>query len=379
MRKGDGIILKGKSWYLEARINGVRYQKRLGKGITRAVAAELAAVVRGQILRDEIGIGGTKKKDLSFTEASKRFTDWMTSEKRPNTVRSYSGCLHVLAKTFGDMRLSQITPWALENYKQRRVSGVKLTEAERPADVSDAEWNRLKRQAQHGAPVRINRELGVMKMLFNRCRDWNLFEGPNPVCAVKFRREPRQRLRFLEAEEADRLVAACAGPLQTLVLVGLHCGLRLKSEGLTLEWKDIDLGRRTLTVQSAFAKNGRMRTVPLNQPVHEALARLKPTTPTDRVFNFRSITTSFATACRKAKITNCTPHVLRHTFASRLAMAGVDLRTIQELAGWETLSMVMRYAHLSQGHKSEAVERIAGGEFTYRIPHSEKSILTVVS
>ena len=54
-----------------------------------------------------------------------------------------------------------------------------------------------------------------------------------------------------------------------------------------------------------------------------------------------------------------TPHVLRHTFASRLAMAGADLRTIQKLGGWQSLKMVERYAHLSPSHKSEAVERLA--------------------
>ncbi len=42
-------------------------------------------------------------------------------------------------------------------------------------------------------------------------------------------------------------------------------------------------------------------------------------------------------------------HALRHTFASRLVAAGVDLRTVQELGGWRTLSMVQRYAHLSPG------------------------------
>ena len=61
-------------------------------------------------------------------------------------------------------------------------------------------------------------------------------------------------------------------------------------------------------------------------------------------------------ACTKAKLTDVTPHVLRHTFASRLAMAGVDLRTIQELGGWRSLKMVERYAHLSPSHKAEAVE-----------------------
>src|SRR5262249_24118534 len=51
-------------------------------------------------------------------------------------------------------------------------------------------------------------------------------------------------------------------------------------------------------------------------------------------------------------------HALRHTFASRLVSAGVDLRTVQELGGWKTLSMVQRYAHLSPGHLAAAVERI---------------------
>jgi site-specific recombinase XerD len=66
------------------------------------------------------------------------------------------------------------------------------------------------------------------------------------------------------------------------------------------------------------------------------------------------------------------PHVLRHTFASRLAMAGVDLRTIQELGGWKTLSMVQRYAHLSPSHKAEAVERIAKNFTTVSTPRPKE-------
>ena len=53
-----------------------------------------------------------------------------------------------------------------------------------------------------------------------------------------------------------------------------------------------------------------------------------------------------------------TPHVLRHTFASRLVMAGVNLRAVQKLGGWSSLDLVQRYAHLSDAHKAEAVERI---------------------
>jgi site-specific recombinase XerD len=53
-----------------------------------------------------------------------------------------------------------------------------------------------------------------------------------------------------------------------------------------------------------------------------------------------------------------TPHVLRHTFASRLVKAGVDLRTVQELGGWSSLAMVQRYSHPDEEHKLEAVQRL---------------------
>jgi site-specific recombinase XerD len=74
---------------------------------------------------------------------------------------------------------------------------------------------------------------------------------------------------------------------------------------------------------------------------------------------YRSILTTFRTACRNGGLKDVTPHVLRHTFASRLAMVGVDPRTIQELGGWASLELVERYTHLSPTHKAEAVERIA--------------------
>lgn len=84
------------------------------------------------------------------------------------------------------------------------------------------------------AKVCVNRELAVLKSLFNRCKDWKLFVGENPVSSVKLVKEPRQRLRFLEHEEEDRLLAECAEPLKTMILIGVNCGLRLRSEALTL-------------------------------------------------------------------------------------------------------------------------------------------------
>lgn len=64
----------------------------------------------------------------------------------------------------------------------------------------------------------------------------------------------------------------------------------------------------------------------------------------------------FREACQRAGLSGVTPHTLRHTFATRLVENGVDLRTVQELGGWATLSLIQRYAHVSPSRKAEAVE-----------------------
>src|SRR5258708_5027383 len=66
----------------------------------------------------------------------------------------------------------------------------------------------------------------------------------------------------------------------------------------------------------------------------------------------------FPTALEGAGIEGYTWHCNRHTFASRLVMAGVDLRTVAELLGHRTLQMVMRYSHLAPEHQASAVDRL---------------------
>jgi len=297
-RRGDGLYLRGRTWYLVCCINGVRYQKRLGKNISRSIALELAQVQRGAILKGELGIG-KKAKDLTFDDAQKKFQLWATASKKTGTARAYEECLRRLAESFGGKRLSQISSFLIEGHKQRRI--------------------------QAGARVRANRELAVLKSLFNRCREWKLFDGENPVCAVKLTKEPRQRLRFLEAEEEDRLLAECAEPLRSLILIGTNCGLRLKSEALTLRWDDVDVMRRTLTVTAAYAKSGTSRTVSLNSTVLAALERL----PKRSEFVFAKpngkpyhAIRGFRAACERAGLTGVTPHSTRHTFATRFAGIG---------------------------------------------------------
>ena len=67
---------------------------------------------------------------------------------------------------------------------------------------------------------------------------------------------------------------------------------------------------------------------------------------------------AFGRACRGADIAGATWHTLRHSFASHLVMAGVDLRTVQELLGHKDLTMTLRYSHLAPAHKAGAVEKL---------------------
>ena len=68
----------------------------------------------------------------------------------------------------------------------------------------------------------------------------------------------------------------------------------------------------------------------------------------------------FEPALKQSKIYKFSWHCLRHTFASRLVMAGVDIRTVQELMGHKSISMTVRYSHLAPKHTLAAVELLIG-------------------
>lgn len=340
-KRGDGIYLRGNTWWVDFRHQGTRHVARLGKGISRSVARELAQVKRGAILLGEAGIG-RKRKDVLFEKAAEAFKAWAKTNTRLKTVRLYTECLKQLGESFNGQRLGEISPLAIEKHKEGRQE----------------------------VTVMANRELACLKNLFNRAREWGLYEGENPVRSVKPFRESRGKLRFLEPEEEAALLAQARKPLRTICLVGLYAGLRVESEALTLRKADIDLQRGLLTVRVEHEKVPRGRVVPLNRVLREALAEAMAASPGEYLFAkpdgtpYRSIRRPFKTACRRAGLKDVTPHTLRHTFASRLVMAGVDLRTVQELGGWSGLDMVQRYAHLSPGHKQQAVERITPEHFT---------------
>ena len=200
----------------------------------------------------------------------------------------------------------------------------------------------------------------------------------NPVTDIPKLKEAGARLAFVSPVGEAALLAALPSVRRPLVVLAINTGLRW-SEQAALRWEDVDLLTGFLTVR--LGKNGQSRRVPLNSAARSALRaatalRERPDDPGEPVFRaaYRTVSREFVRGVGAAQATlrasdqreeaarldGVTWHALRHTFASRLVTAGVDLRTVQELGGWRTLSMVHRYAHLSPGHLVAAVERIVG-------------------
>jgi len=144
----------------------------------------------------------------------------------------------------------------------------------------------------------------------------------------------------------------------------LNTGLR-RGEILHLTWADVDLLQRELIVRGDNAKSGKTRHIPLN---NEALTPLQQwrsdSKPTEWVFAghdgkcMLAVKTSWKGVLHSAAIVDFRWHDLRHHFASRLVMNGVDLNTVRELLGHSDLSMTLRYAHLSPEHKADAVAKL---------------------
>jgi integrase len=359
-RRGDGIYARGHAFYLEFQHHGTRHRERLGSHLSWTTAREIAQVRRAEILKGEVGIG-RKRADVLFDAVAKDFLAWATITKRPRTARIYASHVRQLLRAFKGKRLGELTKAAVEAYQQDRLAA--------------------------GATVAPNRELAALRQIVNRAIKDGVYEGPNPTTDVERIKESEGNTRWLEPEEEARLLEELAEPYRTLALLGIHAGVRVASEGLPLTWKEIDLVRGLLTVPAAIAKNGRKRTIRINPILLPALRALKGRSVVgidQHVFTRRDgrplvdIGNVWARAVRRAKLgPDVTPHVLRHTFASRLAMTGVPLQTIMVLGGWRSLAMVQRYAHLSPDYLAEAVDRLATFQSPALAPHAAPGLKEV--
>jgi integrase len=206
------------------------------------------------------------------------------------------------------------------------------------------EQHQTERMKKGNKPATVNRHLATIKHMFTKAVDWDMVEG-----------ETLKRIRRVKLlEENNRR------HLRPIVVIALNTGMR-KSEVLLLKWDNVDLKHGFLLLE--MTKNGERREIPINESVREELLSLTRRLDVPHVFYDRltgkpydDVKRSFKSACRRAGIKDFRFHDLRHTFASHLVMARIDLTTVRELLGHKTLTMTLRYAHLAPTHKVKALD-----------------------
>jgi site-specific recombinase XerD len=240
-----------------------------------------------------------------------------------------------------------------------RMENLLLWFREYPAEGITAQDIERRFEGQTWAPATMNRHRALLSLTYRLAiRNGKVKE--NPARQVRHRLENNARIRFLSPEEEKTLRTAiqAAFPERVAELeLALHTGMRM-SEQYRLRWEDVSFTRRTLTIQRS--KNGETRHVPLNKAALAALMTLEKSANGSDFVCGGAVEPRrwFEPVVKAANLTAFSWHCLRHTFASRLVMAGVDIRTVQELMGHKTIAMTVRYSHLAPKHTLAAVERL---------------------
>ncbi len=311
-------------WWIEVYHGNIRRREKVGR---RSDAVKLVEKRRSELLAGK-KLPQRKYRNVPFEELAKDAEVW-AEERGHKDLRTLRGRLKNLVDEFGTRGAEDIEPLQIERW------------------LSDHKHWTAATKNRHRSAMSLAYRLGVTHEKVK----------VNPARAVSARKENNAVVRYLSGDEEKRLRAAilerCSHHLSAFV-VGLHTGMRL-NEQFSLEWSQVDLKARKIHLTQT--KNGSSRVVSINKVCLAALEELGRGGTKGRVFAVRP-RKWFESCLEDAGISKFRWHDLRHTFCSRLAMAGVDIRTIAQLAGHKTLAMAMRYSHLSPEHNLAAVDLI---------------------
>lgn len=308
--------------------------------------------------------------------------------------------------TLGDFIRDHYTAWTKANQKsgQATIDAIEsvfgdLYDRElRSLSPFDFERIKSKRLKADIKPATVNRDLSRIRGALSRAVDWGMLDA-HPMKTVKQAKgADDSRVRYLTADEEKALRGALAkrekarrasrerhnawhaargstghpvwpadgytDHLMPMVLLAINTGMR-RGELLGLEWGSVNLPGKLLTVTAGNAKSRKARHLPLNAEALDVLTRWKEQAVGRLVFpspktgaRMDNINSSWEELCVDAKLADFRFHDLRHTFASRLVMAGVDLNTVRELLGHSDIRMTLRYAHLAPDKLADAVAKL---------------------
>lgn len=357
----------GKKSYLVdyTKLNGRRNTKKLGDAnvLTVAEAREAARLFLANVA---LGNEPVRKKSLTVGEILEdHFAEWAQhSRKRGDYL------LWLIRSSFPSLL-------------PRQVESIEPLEIERL---------RIEFRKKGLKNATINKKLSALKGMFSWAVRNRLLER-NPLEEIRRVKETdsEQQIRYLTDDERGRLLSALnerdedikaakrrhniflaerglplvpihGDHLKPVVLVALNTGIR-RGALLALEWRDIDFDTGTITLRAAAAKDSDAEVFPMNGVVRSALLEWQTVTgkgkylfPNRDGSPMRDCKTAWEKLLTRAGIEDFRWHDMRHDFASRLVMAGVDLNTVRELLGHSDLEMTLRYAHLAPSAKKRAVD-----------------------
>ncbi|EGR1589525.1 site-specific integrase [Vibrio parahaemolyticus] len=352
-------------YYFYYRLNGKQRNYFIGsadsltptqaRDLVKEKAGLVASGVDVQESRHEAKKNEMRKRLTLGRFLADHYQDYLIAMNPKRAKQSYS-CIansfeHLMDKPLTDIKAWDIQQWISERRKLGR------------------------------APATIEYCVNRLRAAFNRAVEWEFIDSHN-LSNVKLIKQDNTRIRYLTQEEEKRLLDGIQDRNQRirqsdgnteklrfvdffepLVITAMNTGMR-KGELLTLKWEHVSFPNRYLTIRSENAKSKKTRTIPLNDTVLNLLEDWRAQNPgADFVFvsNNQPITYfqyPWQTLLKQAGIENFRFHDLRHHFASRLVMAGVDLNIVRELLGHADLKMTLRYAHLAPAHKAAAVNLI---------------------
>lgn len=319
---------------------GVEYHdafRRRHRYLVADTKASALVILRAKESQTEDEKSGAKliPVDINFAALSREFLEAVKTEINATSLDRYVDSIKILMPWFGHLKLVEITPRLVEKFRDaRKATGITNST--------------------------VNRDLAVMKRMFSKAFTWG-YISVNPVKRVQLFRENPARIRFLTPKELEAILRWCHGMLLAIVQVARFTGMR-KGEILRLEWKDVDLDRRQISILES--KNHTPRYVPICLPLVEVFKGIERVVGCPYVFVGRrgnrvlDIKTAWENAREKSGVKNFRFHDWRHHFASTYMMSGGNLYVLKAILGHKSITMTEKYSHLSPEHLREGVDQM---------------------
>ncbi|MDD3802242.1 MAG: site-specific integrase [Desulfuromonas thiophila] len=347
-KNSKGVYLRGKTWW-------ITYSGPDGRQYFESSGSKLKADAEYQLAcrRKAIAEGETPQQDrrqlarYTVAELCDQYDSFVAGRPGYATKKLF---VAEIKAALGQFKLAQLSLAAVETWQNRLLTEPRPNRSNGRLDAPPL------------SVASVNRRLACLKHMATKGYDWEMLtkDTLDRLRRVKLAKENNARLRFLSVEESERLVACADAEVRPVLVCALNTGCR-KEEILSLTWDQVDMKHGFIRLNKT--KNGEKRDVPINATLAACLRSLpRSIDPAGYVFTnpatgrrWSDLKRGFDRACQRAKLTDLRIHDLRHTFASQLVMAGVDLTTVSRLLGHKTLTMTLRYSHLAPDHLQSAV------------------------